>query len=306
VLRSRRDAGLCGLVLVLGLLVPWSTPARAASPPGLGWSVTLDGRDVGTATGNRPLRLRPGRALPVLVRVTAAGSQPVKIRDVKLEGRVLGLAFFTYATQVDLSAAPGTPDERRYDINLIDLQGEATGLLPARVVLYDDKGSVVATRSLVVDVRGSLRSVYGTFGIAVAAITVLLLVSALWKLRRGELPENRWRRALTFALPGLGLGFVSTFTMSALRWLVPAPSTWTALLLVGAAVGFALGYLTPTPSAALSDRVDAPDDPAGAERTGQGEQSAVEVDGPDQVPDLAQHAQAPRDEDRVGPEERAR
>ncbi len=248
-LRSGRTAVWLGVVLglVLGLLAPWVVAPAQAAPPALTYAVSLDGRDVGTATGSRPLRLRPGRALPVLVRVTATGSQPVKVRDVKIEGRVLGLAFFTYATQVDLSAVPGSPDERRYDINLIDLQGQATGLLPARVVLYDDRGSVVATRSFVVDVRGSVRSVYGTFGIAVAAITVLLLVSALWKLRQGTLPANRWRRAMAFALPGLGVGFVLTFTASAFRWLVPAAATWTLLLLAGAAVGFVAGYLTPTP-----------------------------------------------------------
>ncbi len=83
----------------------------------------MDGRDVGTATGSRPLRLRPGRTLPVLVRITATGAWPVKVRDVKIEGGVLGLACFTYETQGDLSAVPGTPDERRYDMHLIDLQG---------------------------------------------------------------------------------------------------------------------------------------------------------------------------------------
>lgn len=249
-MRTSRDRPvLSGLlvVLVLGLLAPWGSPARAAATPRLDWSVAVDGRDVGTATSNRPLRLRPGRALPVLVRLSATGSEPVEVRDVKIEGRVLGLAFFTYATQVDLSAQPGTPDERRYDINLIDLKGQATGLLPARVVLYDDKGTVVAARSFVVDVRGSVRSVYGTFGIAVGAITVLLLLSALWRLRRGNLSRNRWRRATSFALPGLGVGFVLSFTASAVRWLVPEAGTWAVLLLVGAGVGFGAGYLTPTP-----------------------------------------------------------
>ena len=95
-------------------------------------------------------------------------------------------------------------------MNTIDLNGQTAGLLPARAVLYDTDGAAVASRAFVVDVRGRLRSVYGMFGIAVTAITLLLLGSALWRLRQTQLPHKRWRRAIAFALPGLGVGFVLT------------------------------------------------------------------------------------------------
>ena len=49
------------------------------------------------------------------------------------------------------------------------------------------------------------------------------------------------------AAPGLGLGFVLTFSLSVLRIASPEGTLWAILLLVGAAVGFAAGYLSPNP-----------------------------------------------------------
>ena len=51
------------------------------------------------------------------------------------------------------------------------------------------------------------------------------------------------------AAPGLGLGFVLTFSLSVLRIASPQGRLWAILLLVGAAVGFAAGYLSPNPDA---------------------------------------------------------
>ena len=48
-------------------------------------------------------------------------------------------------------------------------------------------------------------------------------------------------------VPGLGVGLTITFTLSALRILAPSATVWLPLFLVGGAVGFVLGYLTPAP-----------------------------------------------------------
>jgi hypothetical protein len=85
------------------------------------------------------------------------------------------------------------------------------------------------------------------FGLAVGCVALLLLGVALWRLATGRLHPNRWRRGLTLAIPGLGLGFLLTFSLSALRVVPPHAALWSTLLMVGAAVGFAAGYLSPTP-----------------------------------------------------------
>jgi hypothetical protein len=60
---------------------------------------------------------------------------------------------------------------------------------------------------------------------------------------------------MTFAGPGLGVGFVLTFTLSALRLLVASPAAWTLLILLGGIAGFAAGYFSPTPEGPdLADR----------------------------------------------------
>jgi len=258
---------LMGMPVALAVLVTAAPSASAAESPRLSWSVNVNGQDVRGVDANAPLRLSPQTPATVGVRITNLGSEPVRVRSVRLEGRVLGLAFYSYTTRVDLQAAPGASDERRFTVDLLELDGQATGLIPSRVALLDDDGNRIASDGFAVDVRGSLRSVYGVFGLAVAAITLLLLVSALWRLLTGRLHPNRWRRGMTWCAPGLGAGFTLTFTLSALRLMVPSAGAWALLLLVGGAIGFAAGYLTPTPDRAQPDRADQVDQVG---RVGQG------------------------------------
>jgi hypothetical protein len=234
-------------------LVAAAPSAGAASTPRLSWTMTVNGRDIGAADANKPLRLTPRTSPTIALQVTNLGSAPVRVRAARLEGRVLGLPFYSFTTRVDMQIAPGASDERRFSIDLLDLDGQATGLIPSRASLLDNDGNAIVSRSFAVDVRGSLGSVYGTFGLAVAAITLLLLVNALWRLLTGRLHPNRWRRGMTWAAPGLGVGFTLTFTLSALRLMVPGAGVWAALVILGGAIGFLIGYLTPTPERAHRD-----------------------------------------------------
>jgi hypothetical protein len=212
----------------------------------------------------------------------------VSARYVRLEGGVLGLKFYVFTTTVDLQAPPGGDDARTFTIDLLDLGTQASGLLPSRLVLLDAAGGEVAAEPLLVDVRGSASSVYAGFGLAVGGITVLLVAGALWRLARGRLPRNRWRRGLVMAAPGLGVGFTLTFTLSALRWAAPSGGVWTTFLMLGAAAGFVAGYLSPTPVGPdepgepdVDVREPAgPDDPDTAHRPDEGEPAAVGDDTP--------------------------
>jgi len=171
----------------------------------------------------------------------------VTVGAVVVEGRVIGLPFYSYKTRVGITLPPGQATETGFDLDLSDLGDQATGLIPSRVRLLDAQRRVIAERDFVADVRGRALSVYGVFALVVAFMTALVILGLLATLSRRRLPENRWQRAMQFLPAGIGVGFTSTFTLSATRVLSPSPSLWVPLVLACAAVAFVLGYLAPGP-----------------------------------------------------------
>lgn len=198
---------------------------------------------------NRPLVLDPAREVSMDLQIENPGDEPVTLRSVRLQGQVLGMTFFDYATRVDLELVAKDSTRLVLPLDVSELGGQATGLLPARLTLTDADRDVLAQDPFPVEVRGSLWSTYGVFGLLVAAVTVVLLVAALLRLALGLLPRNRWLRASRFAVPGIGLGLVLTFTLSVLTVLVPDPDTWVRTVVVGGVLGLLAGYVTPSPEA---------------------------------------------------------
>ena len=237
--------------VLLGVLVAVflgaASPAGGAETSDVRVTATINGRDADLIDVNRPLRLRADEGAVIKVQATNKTDGPLTVRFVRLHGKVMGLTFYTYDTLVDMQLRAGESDEREFFVDLADLKGQATGLLPGQLTLLDQQRNVMASIEFPVDVRGSLASVYGVFGAAVGAITALLVIAALVRLATHSLPLNRWSRAVRFAVPGIGFGLVLTFTLSAFRFLLPSASRWLPLVLLGGAVGFAIGYLTPTP-----------------------------------------------------------
>lgn len=241
-MRLRRLAAVVAVIIALS----GATPARAAVP-GVEVVATIDGHDLARAGENSPVRLHGGDPAIVTLRVTNAGLGEVFVRSVRLSGGVVGLTFFAYETQVDMRVPAGGSEERVYALNLIDLADQATGLLPGKLVLLDDRRKEVASRRFAADVDGSFGSVYGVFGLLVAAITAVLLVGSFLRLAAHRLSNNRWKRAVRFGTGGLGVGLTLVFTLSAVRVLLPSATGSLALVLVCGVCAFVLGYLTPSP-----------------------------------------------------------
>jgi hypothetical protein len=232
------------VALVLGSqAIPAAATTTAA--PGLEWSATVNGRPVGDVDSNKPLVLGRDSQTVVVLQLTNTGSDPITVRAIRLEGRVMTMTFFRYNTRLDIELAPGASTERRFDLELDDLTDQAVGLIPARLQLLDTNRKVIREDSFPVDVDGSATSVYGLFGLAVAGITAILLGSLLLAIARRRLSRNRWNRALKFLAAGLGLGLTLTFTLSATRLLTPSAAAWLTLVLVLGAAAFAVGYLLP-------------------------------------------------------------
>ncbi|MGH3461476.1 MAG: hypothetical protein ACRDP9_08380 [Kribbellaceae bacterium] len=227
-----------------------SSPAAAVSGSEgaegeLVWSATINGRDVRDIDRNDPLVLSSAGSTSVVVTMENSGSDPVRIRAVRLEGRVMNMTFFRYTTRLDVVLAPQAPTERQFELDLDDLTGQAVGLIPARFQILDDQRAVVAEEGFPIEVKGSLASVYGVFGLAVAGITAVLLALLLAATFRRTLPANRWKRAVRFLAVGAGIGLTLTFTLSATRQLTPSAAAWLSLVAVCAGGAFLLGYFLP-------------------------------------------------------------
>jgi hypothetical protein len=236
-----------GTVVVLLFCALCGIPTAAATYDGITVSATADGRSVSASNSNEPIRLRPGEPVDVAIELTNPTSAPVEVRQVELVGRVVGLNFFTYATSVDFTVPAANSDTFHYRLDLTGLRGQATGLIGGQLIIRDAAGNSIATVPMVTDVRGSVLSVYGLFGIALLVLTVLALIDAAFGIATHRLSANRWQRGLRLLAPGIGVGLVLTFSASVARLWVPDGGRWLLIGGLTAAAFFAIGYFAPVP-----------------------------------------------------------
>jgi len=241
----RRFVTALVIALSIGFIV---VPSAAADSGGLVvTSATVGGQDVASTNWGAPLRLVPGEFVDVELRVANNGNHAVHIRRADLSGRVLGLVFFSYLVPLDVSVAPGATETMHYRLELIGIDDQAIGLMRGDVAVVGDNGDRIAWIPMISDVRGSLLSVYGLFGIALLVLTVLASVDAGLAIRRHRLSGNRWLRGVRLLTPGVGVGLVLLFTATVVRLWVPRTPVWLIIAVGTAAAFFALGYFTPTP-----------------------------------------------------------
>lgn len=243
--------------------------SAVAQQLGIDMSATVNGQDVGAASSDDPLRLEPGQSVEVVLELANHSGEVVDVRRVELAGRVLGLAFFNYSTAVQLSVPAGATDTLRYRLDLYGLGGQATGLVCGELTVVDAEGDTIASIPTVTDVRGSLISVYGLFGMALLVLTALALLDAALALAKHRLSVNRWQRGFRLLAPGVGIGLVVAFSASVARLWVPNTGLWLVMAGMTAAVFFALGYFSPTPDNGEDDEFDEDDDALLNTETGQ-------------------------------------
>jgi hypothetical protein len=177
-----------------------------------------------------------------------------------LIGRVLGLTFFNYSTGVELTVAPGDTKTVKYDLDLTDLERQATGLMDTQLVVRTASRDTLVKVDAVADIRGSLISVYGLLGLALLVLTVLAIINAVIVIVRQQGSPNRLRRGLLLLSPGIGIGLVLAFTASVARWWVPRTELWLLIAAITGAIAFALGYFSPAPAGEDVDDEDDEDD----------------------------------------------
>lgn len=246
--------GLLGAAATVLVALVLAAPAGAANTVDM--TARLAGVDVGSPTETHPIRVDPKQPATLELTITNNGNEAITVRTVRIDGRVLGLTFFAYDTTINTRVDAHATESRTYSLDLTGLDGQATGLIPSRVQLLDSGRHVIAERSGVIDVRGSLKSVYGFFGFALLLLTSLSLAGSLLALARGRLHPNRWRRALRFLAAGVGVGLVLVFSLSAFRAFAPLPSRWIPCVVGASVLFFVIGYLTPTPDTGDDDDDD--------------------------------------------------
>jgi hypothetical protein len=232
------------------------SPSADAAQPNVQFGVVVNGQSAVASSDAKPAQLYPNR--PTDIRITVFNTQDVTLRivTVRFEGEVLDLPLFSYDSAVDLVVPPDTFKSLTFPVSMSGIGSQATGLIVATITMLGPNGEAIASQPLVTKVHGSLKSIYGLFGLAVLALTVSALLLALLAMARHRLPRNRWLRAIRFLIPGFGVGLVLTFTLSALAIFVPGPGHWLSLLIFTSAIGLALGYLTPAPNEEEFDDYD--------------------------------------------------
>lgn len=240
---------MAGLLLLM-LLAPLASVvgAEAASDgdsADLVWSAKVNGRWVSRIDSGDPLELGPGRPLRIVLRMTNATEAPLPVEDVRLEGRVMGIAFFRFGAGLDVVLRPDETVRRTVTIDVTELSRQAVGSLPAELQLIGEDREVLASRGFPVQVNGELLSAYGLFGLAALVITGLIAGSIFLAIWQEQLPENAWVRGLQFAVAGLGVGLTLTVYLSITRLLTPDPDAWLPVVFGCVAVAFAVGYLLP-------------------------------------------------------------
>lgn len=263
------------LLAVIALVAAIFTAGPAAAAGGVSATATVGGRAIAGANASNPVRLDPKKVVLVVVEVTNGTAKPVSVRRVDLAGHVLGLNFYSYSTTVELTVAAGKSDKLTYRLDPAGLDGQATGLIGSDLTLIGADGKPLTAVHTVVDVRGSLMSVYGLFGIIIAVLTGLAIADAALTVARHRLSANRWQRGLRLLAPGLGIGLMIGFTASVARWWVPGTELWLTLAGVVAWLFFLAGYLSPTPGRSDDLGLDPEDLAAARERDARGFAASV-------------------------------
>ncbi|PRY29686.1 hypothetical protein [Umezawaea tangerina] len=249
----RRLSGGAGSLLLCGILLGSVLPASAAAGE-VTLDATVDRKPVG---GTERLVLDPAKSIRVEVTVHNETDTVRHVKTVRLSGTALALTFFAYDTTLPFDVPAQETATRAFVLDLADLGGQATGLLPTELEVLDSSRDVVASVEATGDVRGSMWSVYAVFGLGVLLLTVLSWAGALFALARRRLPANRWQRAMRFLPAGIGTGLVAVISLSVLKLMAPSPTAEIPFILGAAAIALGLGYLTPHPGEVdAADRFD--------------------------------------------------
>ncbi|WP_462185873.1 hypothetical protein, partial [Frankia sp. CcWB2] len=217
-----------------------ASPVHAADD-GVELGVTVDGQPLGEDN----VVLGASAVARVVVSVQNLTRSNVPVDSVRLSGTMLGLTFFDYDTRVRTTIPARGSANWTVDLDMRDLDGRATGLMPVELAIRGADLHTVAEVSGTADIHGSLLSIYGLFGLGLVVLMGLLWAVALLPLGRHAVPATWWQRGLRFVPAGCGVGLFVIFALSATRLLSPGTPSDFGITITTTAVCFGLGALLP-------------------------------------------------------------
>lgn len=241
---NARQRALTMALLALAMVTFGPTSIASAN---VAITTKLDGSTANNAAGAKPIRLEPGRKIPLRVEVYNAGPQAVTIQHVRFEGAALGLKFLTYDATVSERVPAGQRRTVTVPLDLFDVDDQATGYLNASVRIFDGKRRELAAQSFVVDVRGKVTSVLSLFAFGLLGLAIVSVVGITLNAARRRLSRNRALRGFQFMVAGSAVGLSLAAGLPILRLTIVQSDAWVPFALGPMAIGFALGYLAPGP-----------------------------------------------------------
>lgn len=227
-------------VLVAAVAVLAAPVLSAAAPADAGSSseplavtVAVDGQP----TDGRAVPIDPDQPVSLVITATNKGDSEQRVRTVRLSGDVLGLSFFSYDTMVPFSVPAHDSATRTLVLDLGDLRGQTIGLMPASVRLLDIADTSLGSADTVTDVRGSIVSLFGAFGLVLLVFTAAAWVSGLRAVSRRRRQDGRAKWVARFLPAGIGTGMLAVVWLSVFRVLAPEPLPALGVILGGAVLG---------------------------------------------------------------------
>ncbi len=252
---SRVLRSTCSALIVAAVLCLATTAVSAQDVDPSGGADTgkvtiegsVDGRSVAGAGSNDPVTIHPFRRTEVELTVNNGTDATVGISRARLFGRAFGVTFVAYDALVDASVPAHGSTVIEVPVEFVDLDRQATGLLPGGLAVYGEEREPLAEEQFVIDVRGSATSTLGLVGIFVVIATLIGVVGIVVAMQKGTLGPSRIRRSLRFGAVGLGAGIAAVVALAVFRVLAPTGMVWIPLALIPTVVGALLGYVSPGP-----------------------------------------------------------
>lgn len=255
---QRFGAGLAGLVSLCVLLLAGC--AQGGGGESVVFSAVLNGTDVAVSEPNDPIVLVDSEPAQLELTMENVTDESVTVRYIRFEGEVLDMIFLTYDTAVRVELDPGeTASIPPVLLDFYDLGGQATGYLRGHVQLYDEDREPLGSEQAFLEANGEGFSTLAWFNLLLLLGTVAGAAWNLLRLSQRRLPSNRFVRALRFLAIGAGAGLTLAVAFSTLSLWPLDTVGWVLFTVIGAVIGYAIGFILPGADDDIMDILDEQD-----------------------------------------------
>lgn len=255
---QRKHAALAVLVSFCVLLLAGC--AQGAGGERVVFDAVLNGTDVSTTEPNDPITLGDDEPAQLELTMENITDEPVTVRYIRFEGEVLDMIFLTYDTAVRVELDPGeTASIPPVLLDFYDLGGQATGYLRGHIQLYDQDREILGSQQTFLEADGDGFSTLAWFNLLLLLATAAGAAWNLFRLSQRRLPSNRFVRALRFLSIGAGAGLTLAVAFSTLSLWPLGTVGWVLFTVIGAIIGYAIGFILPGADDDVMDILDEQD-----------------------------------------------